>query len=353
MIATSAIAGEPPRDGHAFVVTPPFVLELNLSKLPDFEGLAIFAKVVQMRSFVGAATELRLSKATVSKAVSRVERKLGTRLFNRLPHRLALTEAGRQLYDRAAGILADGEAAEDDGMAQSAAPRGHVRLTAPMSYGLLHVAPILPEFLERYPAVTIDLHLSDSHVDLVGEGYDAAIRIASLPDSSLIARTLAPVSRYLVAAPDYLVAHGRPTHPLQLSKRSCIAYASTPGETWHFTSAGGESIVVRPVGPLRINNGDAMLPALIAGLGLGVLPEFLLREALADGRLEIVMPEWALRGGSVHWLRPPGGRRPKLLELLSDFFHHKLSPKALRPTAVPDENKKRLPKSPVSARILT
>jgi DNA-binding transcriptional LysR family regulator len=148
-----------------------------VSKLPDFEGLTIFAKVVQKHSFVGAATELRLSKATVSKAVTRIERKLGTRLFNRL----ALTESGRQLYDRAARVLAEAVAAEDDGMAQSAAPLGHVRLTAPMSYGLLHIAPILSEFLERYPAVTIDLHLSDSHVDLLGEGYDAAIRSHPCP----------------------------------------------------------------------------------------------------------------------------------------------------------------------------
>jgi len=324
-----------------------------VSKLPDFEGLAIFAKVVQMHSFVGAATELRLSKATVSKAVGRIERKLGTRLFNRAARRLAVTEAGRQLYDRAAHILAEGEAAEDDGMAQSAAPRGLVRLTAPMSYGLLHVAPILAEFLERYPAVTIDLHLSDSHVDLLGEGYDAAIRIASLPDSSLIGRTLAPVSRFLVAAPDYLAMHGPPTHPLQLSGHRCIAYISTPGETWHFTNAGGDAVVVRPVGPLRVNNGDAMLPALITGLGLGVLPDFLLREALADGRLEIVMPEWALRGGSVHWLTPPGGRRPKLLALLSDFFHQKLSPRTLRPKRVQHEDGGRRENSSAFRRIVT
>src|SRR6202008_2431008 len=143
-----------------------------MPKLPDLEGLAIFAKVVQTRSFVGAADELQLSKATISKAVSRIEKKFGTRLFNRTARRLAVTEAGRQLYDRATSILAEGEAAEDDGMAQSAAPRGPVHLTAPKSYGLVRVAPIRPDFLERYPAVTIDLHLSDSHVS---GGYDAAI----------------------------------------------------------------------------------------------------------------------------------------------------------------------------------
>jgi DNA-binding transcriptional LysR family regulator len=235
-------------------------VEFDVSKLPDFEGLAIFAKVVQTRSFVGAADELRLSKATVSKAISRIEKKFGTRLFNRTARRLAVTEAGRQLYDRAAHILAEGEAAEDEVIAQSAVPRGRVRLTAPISFGVLHIAPILPEFLTLYPDVTIDLHLSDAHVDLVGEGYDAAIRIASLPDSSLIVKTLAPVSRHLVAAPSYLSKYGRPSHPLRLSEHRCIAYISTPGETWHFSNTRGETAAVRPLGPLRVNNGEAMLP---------------------------------------------------------------------------------------------
>jgi DNA-binding transcriptional LysR family regulator len=212
-----------------------------VSNLPDFEGLAIFAKVVQARSFVGAADELRLSKATVSKAISRLEKKFGTRLFNRTARRLAVTEAGRQLFDRAAHILAEGEIAESEVIAQSAAPRGHVRLTAPLSFGVLRIAPILPEFLELYPDVSIDLHLDDAHVDLVGEGYDAAVRITSaLPDSSLIARTLAPISRYLVAAPNYLAKHGRPPHPLRLADHRCIAYVATPGGSWHFSNAKGD-----------------------------------------------------------------------------------------------------------------
>jgi DNA-binding transcriptional LysR family regulator len=302
-----------------------------VSKLPDFEGLAIFVKVVQTRSFIGAAAELQLSKATISKAVSRIEKKFGTRLFNRTARRLAVTEAGRQLYDRAAHILAEGEAAENEVIAHSAVPRGPVRLTAPISFGVVNIAPLLPKFLELYPDVTIDLHLSDFHVDLVGEGYDAAIRIAALPDSSLIARTLAPVSRHLVAAPSYLSKYGRPSHPLRLSEHRCIAYISTPGETWHFSNTAGETATVRPAGPLRVNNGEAMLPALTAGVGIGILPEFILHEALTDGRVEIVLPEWTSSGGSVHWLTPPGGRRPKRVEVLGDFLQRMLSPK--RPAA--------------------
>ncbi len=298
-----------------------------MPKLPDFEALAIFAKVARTRSFVGAATELRLSKATVSKAISRIERKFGARLLNRSARGLALTEDGRRLYDRAAHILAEGEAAENEGIAHAALPRGHIRLTVPMSYGVLRIAPILPEFLALYPEVTIDLHLSDAYVDLVGEGYDAAIRVASLADSSLITRTLAPVSIYLVAAPSYLSKHGRPTHPTRLSEHRCIAYVSTPGETWHFRSAAGETVAVRPYGPLRVNNGDAMLPALTAGIGLGILPDFILRDALMAGLLEIVLPRWTLTGGSVHWLTPPGGRSPKRVEALGDFFQRKLLPR--------------------------
>src|SRR5580704_5818103 len=212
-----------------------------MSKLPDFEGLAIFAKVLQMRSFARAAADLQLSKATVSKAVSRLEARLGVRLFNRTSRRLSPTEAGKQLAERAAHILAEGELAESEGIANAAAPRGHIRLAAPMSFGVLRVAPVLPEFLDRYPEVSIDLHLSDAQIDLVGEGYDAAIRIAALPDSSLVARTLALMPRYLVASPLYLERFGRPSHPLRLVEHRCIAYASTLGDIWHFTHEQGDT----------------------------------------------------------------------------------------------------------------
>jgi DNA-binding transcriptional LysR family regulator len=299
-----------------------------MAKLPDFEGLAVFAKVVEMRSFAGAAAELKLSKATVSKAVSRIERRLGARLINRTSRRLALTDAGRQLAGRAADILAQGEAAEDEALAQATVPRGLVRLAVPMSFGLLHIAPLLPEFLTGYPEVSVDLHLSDAMVDLVGEGFDAAIRIAALPDSSLVARRLCEMPRYLVGSPAYLTKHGRPKHPLHLAQHRCIGYSyTTTHETWRFTK-DGKSATVRPSGPLRVNNGDAMMPALIAGVGLGILPEFILRGALAAGRLERLLPDWSLSAGAVYWVTPPGGPRPKRVELLADFLVENLG----RPT---------------------
>jgi DNA-binding transcriptional LysR family regulator len=302
-----------------------------MSKLPDLEGLAIFAKVVEARSFSGAADQLGLSKATVSKAVSRVEARLGARLFNRTSRRLALTDAGRQLAERAAMILTAGEEAESEAMSQSASPRGLVRLAVPMSFGLRQVAPLLPDFCAAYPDISLDLHLSDAMVDLIGAGFDAALRIAAMPDSSLLARRLCAVSRFAVAAPSYLDRRGRPTHPLHLAEHACLGYAYLANpDSWRFINAAGEEASVRPAGPLRINNGDAMMPALLAGLGIAVLPDFIVSDAIKTGQLEVIMPDWHMAPAGLHLVTPPGGPRPARVEALADFLAKRLSRQSWR-----------------------
>jgi DNA-binding transcriptional LysR family regulator len=297
-----------------------------MSGLPDLEAMAIFARVAEFRSFSRAATELKLSKSTVSKAVTRLEKRLGTRLFNRSSRRLALTETGRKLSRRASAVLSEAEAAESEAQLESSGPRGYIRLSAPMSFGVLYLAPLLPNFLRQYPEISLDLILNDARVDLVGEGFDAALRIGTLADSSLMARRLCSMPLYLVGAPAYVKAHGRPKHPLHLSDHVCFSYAYqlTP-ESWRFRKQNGEVATVRPRGPLRVNNGEAMLPSLIAGLGLGILPEFIVRDALNAKTLEILLPDWSLAAGAVHWVTPPGGPKPKRLEVLASFLARELS----------------------------
>ncbi|VFU09412.1 LysR family transcriptional regulator [Methylocella tundrae] len=297
-----------------------------MSKLPDLEGLAIFAKVVEMRSIAATAADLGLSSPTVSKALSRLEKRLGARLFNRTSRRLALTDAGQQLAERATRLVTDAEAAENDLLAQSANPRGLVRLAAPMSFGLREVAPILPDFLNLYPEVSVDLHLSDAIVDLIGDGFDAALRLGFLPDSSLIARRLCASPRYTVAAPSYLARRGCPAHPAELARHVCLGYTylQTP-DIWRFSNAAGEEVAVKPKGQLRANNGDALMPALIAGLGIGDLPEFIVKEALADGRLKRVLTDWLTQQGSLFLVTPPGGPRPARVEVLADFLGERLA----------------------------
>jgi DNA-binding transcriptional LysR family regulator len=296
-----------------------------MAKLPDLEALAIFARIAELRSFSAAAKDLNLSKATVSKALTRLEWRLGTRLFNRTSRRLAPTDAGRQLSLRAARILAEAEAAESEALAQSATPRGLVRLAAPMSFGLSEVAPALPEFLAAYPEIAVDLHLSDEIVDLIGGGFDASLRIAALPDSSLLARRLRGVDRFLVGAPDYLKQYGRPTHPSDLTDHACLCYAYLPApELWRFTNEVGEEVAVKPAGPFRANNADALMPALLAGQGVAVQPDFVVRQALAERRLETVMPGWKPPPIALHLVMPPGGPRPVRVEVLAAFLAKRL-----------------------------
>jgi DNA-binding transcriptional LysR family regulator len=296
-----------------------------MARLPDLEGLVIFAKVAECRSFANAALELRLSKATVSKAVGRIESRLGARLITRTARRFELTDAGRQLVTRAARILAEGEAAEDFTRAQARTPRGSVRLSAPMSFGTSRVAPLLPGFLRAFPEISLDLHLSDAITDLIGERFDAAIRIAVQPGASLAVQRLCEMPRYLVGSPAYLDIHGRPKHPMHLTEHRCITYShASYSDVWRFRK-GSKSASVRPSGPLRVNNGDAMLPALIAGTGLAVLPEFFVQGAIERKQLERLLPDWSIPLGAVYWVTPPEGPLPKRVEVLRDYLIEELA----------------------------
>lgn len=297
-----------------------------MSRLPDFEAWAIFAKVAEMGAFARAAGELGLSKATVSKAVGRLETRVGATLFHRTSRRLALTESGRTALERANRILAEGEAVEAEAAAQSSEPRGVVRLAAPMSFGLRHIGPILPEFMHRYPQITIDLSLSDEKVDLVAQGFDLGVRIGALPDSSLLARRLCGMKLALVGAPAYFEQHGTPQHPHDLvgHKALTYAYALTPN-AWRFEHQTLGSQTVSVTGALKVNNSDAMLPTLKAGLGLALLPEFLVWPELADGSLRAVMTDWQSMEIGLHLVSPPGRSRPTRVRVLSEFLAEHLA----------------------------
>jgi DNA-binding transcriptional LysR family regulator len=291
-------------------------------RLPDLEAWAIFATVVEHRSFSAAAVALGLSKATVSKAITRLEAQTGASLFHRTSRRLALTETGATLSERAARILADAQAIDECARESTTAPAGLVRLAVPMSFGLTHVGPIIARFLAEFPEINVDLNLSDERIDLVGDGYDAALRIAALPDSSLRARKLRDVAMRIVAAPSYLDRRGTPRHPAELSQHDCFGYAyfSTP-EHWRLVHAKSNEIaVVKPGGRLRTNNADAMLPSLFAGHGIAIAPDFIVDAALESGEVVTILPGWSSPAVALHLVTPPGRLRPRRVEALLNFL---------------------------------
>lgn len=283
--------------------------------------MAVFARVVEAESFSAAARQLGLSKSAVSKQVSRLEDGLGLRLLNRTTRRLSLTEAGAVFFAGCQRMLAEAEAATRAITHLAASPRGRLKINAPMSFGTYHVSPALPAFMARYPELQIEMELNDRLVDLVEEGFDVSIRIMRLQDSSLIARRLAPNRSILCAAPAYIAARGTPLAVEDLKDHTCLLYSyQATGDTWRLHGPGGERRL-RVLGPLRINNGDALLEAAIGGLGIALLPSFICGEALRAGRLVHLLPEWGeAQDSAIHAVYPASRNLLPKVRVFVDFL---------------------------------
>lgn len=292
-----------------------------MRKLPDLEAWAIFAKVAETGSFARAAAELAISQPTVSKALTRLETRLKTTLFHRTSRRMSLTASGQAALERATRILNEGEAVEAEITEQSKSLRGTIRIAAPMSFGISHLAPALPVFMAMHPEVTLDVQFSDELIDVVDQAFDVALRISTLPDSSLLARRLCTVRLMLVGAPSYFALHGRPAHPRDLATHRALRYVhSRIGETWRFghSEHGEFSQIVPPA--LRVNNAEALIPALHAGLGLAMQPEFLVWDDLRTGRVEATLTDWMIDPIALHIVTPPGRAKPARVQALIHFL---------------------------------
>jgi DNA-binding transcriptional LysR family regulator len=289
--------------------------------LPDYEAWAIFAEVARLGSFTAAAHELALSKPTISKAISRLEQSLGTVLFHRTSRKISLSTAGKSLLQHAQQIALDGEAAMEAARDTTHLLNGRVRLAAPLSYGLSHLAPVIADFMCAFPEITVDLQLNDARVDLIEDGFDCAIRIGALPDSSLRAIKLRKMEGYFIAAPSYLERKGRPKIPADLSDHDCFIYSNTlTPEVWLVTDEKGQTTNVRPKCRFQSNNGDVMLPALVAGRGIGYLPDFLCQKALDAGDLINILPDWHMGDIALNIVMPPSRLRPARVDALVDFL---------------------------------
>ena len=254
--------------------------------LDRLTGLEVFAKVASSGSFSAAARAMRLSQTMVTKHIAALETRLGVKLFHRTTRRLSLTEAGRRYLDASARVLADLDTADNAVAADRFEPRGVLRVNAPVSFGVRQIAPLLPDFASRCPHVTVELGLNDRLVDLAEEGWDLAIRVGEVAESSLIARRIARCRTVVCAAPSYLKARGAPNAVAELSKHNCLGYTLSRRlavDKWLF---GGEGEKVAPIaGNLRVNNGSALRAAAVAGQGIIYQPTFIVADDLRSGAL--------------------------------------------------------------------
>lgn len=283
-----------------------------------------FVRVVDAGSFSAAADKLGRSKSFVSKQVSELEDRLGARLLNRTTRSLSLTDVGRVYYARCQQIVADAEEAVREITESNARPRGVLRLSAPVSFGLGYLADVLPEFLERNPELTLDIELNDRVVDIVADPYDLALRIGQLGDSSLIARQIATARGRTVASPGYWNAHGRPEHPDQLRGHRCITYSNmrTPAR-WDYLDKNAKQISVDIDVLVECNSGELETALAVKGLGVTRVPEFACARELAAGTLEPVLEAYCGSSIGVYAVYPHRRHLPPKVRAFVDFLVEK------------------------------
>jgi DNA-binding transcriptional LysR family regulator len=283
----------------------------------ELEDLRSFIEVVESGGFNRAATRLGVSKSIVSRRIARMEAELGTRLLSRTTRGISPTEAGLEFKLRSERILAEYDEAREAVAQQVGEVAGRLRLSAPLSFGVRHVAPVLAELAKRHPRLELDVSYSDRHVDLIAERFDAAIRIGLLRDSSLVARRIAPARSVVVASPDYLARKGRPATPGDLMAHDCLIYTGRVAGDWQFCS-GRRTVSVRPNGRLRSDSGEAIVEWAIAGLGIAEAPTFIVSDAIDRGALEPLLLDHPTLEYGIYAVRPPGSYVPGKVRVLID-----------------------------------
>jgi DNA-binding transcriptional LysR family regulator len=289
-----------------------------MDRLSEMEA---FATVVDQGGFTDAARKLGISKSAVSKHVSSLENRLGARLLNRTTRRVSPTEIGLAYYDRARRVLNDAVEADALVTAMQAAPSGVLRVSVATDFGVNHIAPILGGFLGAFPDVTLNLMLDNRYVELISEGFDMAIRIGELEDSTLRARKLTDTTKRMIAAPSYFERFGRPERIDDLNEHKLLHYSNQAnGSVWKLTAPSGEKRQVRSAGWLTVNDGQSLLTAAVNGLGIAYLPCFLYADAMASGRLVPAIEGQAPEVKGIHAVYPPGRYTQPKVRAFIDFL---------------------------------
>lgn len=291
-----------------------------------FENLQTFIKVVDFGSISGAANHLGIAKSAVSRRITELEQRLGVQLFRRTTRQLNLTDSGKSFYDRAVRILTDLEEAELAVSQQHGELAGLIKVAAPLSFGLSHLAPAITEFMKRHPKLQIDLDFNDRQVDILQEGFDLAIRISRLADSSFIARRLASIRHVVCASPEYLKRHGTPRTVRELNEHQCLCYSNVPdADVWHFIDNNKHQGQIKVSAILRANNGDFLRDAAMAGLGIILEPTFIVYEALARGQLIPLLQDYEWPVIDAYAIYPQTRHLSQRVRSLVDFLVQRFS----------------------------